>query len=266
MEGLPLDRIRTDGGMMSIFRHIGCIGDSLSSGEFEVDIDKDGECGYWDCYEYSWGKIIERITGIEMTNFSRGGMTAHKLYCEADRQNSVTENINRLFAEENTKQAYIVALGVNDLNYIDMDCYNGQIGNPKTDIQADYRKNAHTLVGWYARIIQRLQENEPDAKFFLITIPNDGSGKEALSVFAEAVCGIAEQLDNCYVIDLFRHAPHYDDEFRRSYFNGGHMNAMGYTLSAHYIMTYIDWIIKNNPNEFRYVQFIGSGKKPYLYE
>ena len=31
----PLDRIVTDGGFCSIFRRIACIGDSLSSGEFE---------------------------------------------------------------------------------------------------------------------------------------------------------------------------------------------------------------------------------------
>jgi hypothetical protein len=70
----PLSQIRHDGGMMNIFRRIGCIGDSLSSGEFEYD--NNGEKGYWDCYEYSWGKQIERITGIEMMNFSRGGLTA----------------------------------------------------------------------------------------------------------------------------------------------------------------------------------------------
>ena len=32
---LPLDRIVDDGGFACIFRSIACIGDSLSSGEFE---------------------------------------------------------------------------------------------------------------------------------------------------------------------------------------------------------------------------------------
>ena len=44
---LPLADIICDGGMMNIFRSIGCIGDSLSSGEFEYD--NQGEKGYWDC-------------------------------------------------------------------------------------------------------------------------------------------------------------------------------------------------------------------------
>ena len=34
-EDCPLQNIIRDGGMMNIFRTIGCIGDSLASGEFE---------------------------------------------------------------------------------------------------------------------------------------------------------------------------------------------------------------------------------------
>ena len=40
-EGRPLDQIRPDGGFCGIFRTIGCIGDSLSSGEFE-SLDESG--------------------------------------------------------------------------------------------------------------------------------------------------------------------------------------------------------------------------------
>ena len=29
----PLERIRNDAGLMTVFRHVGCIGDSLASGE-----------------------------------------------------------------------------------------------------------------------------------------------------------------------------------------------------------------------------------------
>ncbi len=43
----------------------------------------------------------------------------------------------------------------------------------------------------------------------------------------------------------------------------GHMNAMGYLLTAHYFMTYIDWIIRHNVHDFRFVQFIGSDKIPF---
>lgn len=52
----PLDRILQDGGFCSIFRTIGCIGDSLSSGEFD-SIQPDGTILGHDLYEHSWGSI-----------------------------------------------------------------------------------------------------------------------------------------------------------------------------------------------------------------
>ena len=39
-EDCPLQNIIRDGGMMNIFRTIGCIGDSLASGEFEYWVKK----------------------------------------------------------------------------------------------------------------------------------------------------------------------------------------------------------------------------------
>ena len=41
-EEKPLDRLITDGGFCGIFRTIACIGDSLSSGEFESLVEENG--------------------------------------------------------------------------------------------------------------------------------------------------------------------------------------------------------------------------------
>ena len=71
----PLDRLVGDGGFTGIFRTIACIGDSLSSGEFESDSEACGK-GYHDYFEYSWGQYIARTAGCKVYNFSRGGMTA----------------------------------------------------------------------------------------------------------------------------------------------------------------------------------------------
>lgn len=241
-------------GMINIFRSIGCIGDSLSSGEFEYD--NGGEIEYRDYYEYSWGKQIEHLTGIAVTNFSRGGLTAYQLYKEATEQTSPIDDINRLFNADNAKQAYIIALGVNDITRKDVlrNIYSGNMGNAQTDIDvSDYNNNAPSFVGWYAKIIQRLKTISPDAKFFLVTMPSDRGSEE----FNRAIEGIAGRLDNCYVIDFYTYAPEYDDQFREKYFSGGHMNAMGYLLTAHYIMTFVDLIIRNNPDEFKYISFAG---------
>ena len=49
-EEKPLDNLVSDGGFCGIFQTIGCIGDSLSSGEFESK-DNEGVVGYHDFYE-----------------------------------------------------------------------------------------------------------------------------------------------------------------------------------------------------------------------
>ena len=58
----PLDSILQDGGFCSIFRTIGCIGDSLSSGEFD-SIQPDGTILGHDLYEHSWGQYLARMSG-----------------------------------------------------------------------------------------------------------------------------------------------------------------------------------------------------------
>ena len=49
----PLDSLIEGYSNTSIFRAIAFIGDSLSSGEFET-VDKDGNKGYHDMFDYSW--------------------------------------------------------------------------------------------------------------------------------------------------------------------------------------------------------------------
>ena len=109
----PLDRLIESGGAVSIFPTIACIGDSLSSGEFEV-LNEAGEKRYLDYYEYSWGAHIGRFTGSRMHIFARGGMTAKEFI-------EVFGNKVAAFKPENAANAYIIALGVNDL--LNKRCY-----------------------------------------------------------------------------------------------------------------------------------------------
>ena len=68
-------------GLCGIFRTIGCVGDSLSSGEFE-SLDANGNKTYHDMFEYSWGQYLARMAKADRAQFLRGGMTA-KEYCES---------------------------------------------------------------------------------------------------------------------------------------------------------------------------------------
>ena len=76
---------------------------------------------------------------------------------------------------------------------------------------------------------------------------------------AEALYELAEYFDNSYVIDLYRYGPRYDEEYRENYNLYYHLNPMGYILTAKMIDSYIDYIIRANPDDFRRVPFIGKG-------
>ena len=243
----PFDRIPCDGGFCSIFRTIACVGDSLSSGEFE-SMDENGNKGYHDMYEYSWGQYIARMTGAKVYNFSSGGMNAAGYEERSARDNGYWDT-------DKLCQAYIMALGVNDiinnalpLGSIDDVCFE------------DYTKNKRTFAGKYAAIIQRYKLLQPEAKFFLVTMPREEevetNGKRA--AHAGVLYDLAGKFNNTYVIDLYKYGPVYDEEFRNRFYLGGHMNAMGYVLTAKMIAGYIDYIIRKNPDDFKQVPFIGS--------
>ncbi len=249
----PLDRIVDDGGFTAIFRTIACVGDSLSSGEFESNID--GVKGFHDMFDYSWGQYIARATGAKVYNFSRGGMTAAGYF-------NTYANQCCCWNPEFAAQAYTVALGVNDAAKVEKgaDIYPDGWGSID-DIAENYKDNKKSFYGYYAAIIQRYKTIQPQAKFFLINRPRSCEFDERAEALAKAVSEIAEKLDNCFVIDLYNYAPIYDGEFRKLFYLGGHMNPMGYILTAKMVMSYIDFIIRHNYKEFIQVPFIGTGLK-----
>lgn len=247
----PLDNLISDGGFTGIFRTMAFVGDSLSSGEFE-SMDKEGNKGYHDMFEYSWGQYIARAAGLKAYNFSRGGMTA-KEYCESFAATQMFWNNDKL------SQAYVIALGVNDISQSENKKDLGDVSD--IDLK-DWRNNKKTFMGYYAQIIQRYREMQPRARFFLMTIPSDTSKDkeriEAEDIHAELLYKLAEIFPKTYVLDFRKYAPEYDKEFREKFMLGGHMNPMGYILTAKMTMSYIDYIIRHNSEEFFQVPFVGT--------
>ena len=109
----PLDKLVEGYSNTSIFRTMAFIGDSLSSGEFEIR-DENGKPNWYDFYEYSWGQYIARKNGLKAYNFSKGGMTA-KEYVE----NFAEEN--GFWDKDKACQAYVIALGYNDIYNMNTD-------------------------------------------------------------------------------------------------------------------------------------------------
>ena len=246
----PLDRLVSDGGFCGIFRTIACVGDSLSSGEFEVSLPTGGKA-YLDMFDYSWGQYIARAAGCKVYNFSRGGMTA-KEYCDGYAANMCFWNT------EKAAQAYIIALGANDFFGL-----NQPAGDLSDVCDEDYRKNKDTFTGRYSEIIQRYKKIAPDAKFFLLTmpkedLPEDHPHAKKLTEQRDAIYGMAEHFSNCYVIDLHEYMPTQTAEYKQRFYLEGHLNPCGYIYTAQVVMSYIDYIIRHNIKDFARVAFINT--------
>lgn len=243
----PLDDIVEGYSNTSIFRSMAFIGDSLSSGEFESR-NKDGNPGWHDMYEYSWGQFIARKNGLTAYNFSCGGMSA-KWYMDSYAA------ARGHWSASKACQAYVIAMGVNDIFNNKM-----EIGSIKDVDLSDYKNNKPTFAGFYAQIISKYKEISPEAKFFLVTFPNENDPKKekATQEMRSLLYDFAEVFDNTYVLDIYQYGPVYDEKFKEKYFLHGHMNPMGYLFTAKMIDSYIDYIIRHNPNDFKYVGFINS--------
>ncbi len=248
----PLDNIVSDGGFCGIFRTIGCIGDSLSSGELE-SYDEDGIKGYHDFYEYSWGQYMARTLGNKVYNFSRGGMTA-KEFCDGFGDKCGAFDYDKLC------QAYIIALGVNDITR------GYEIGDGEKATVSEVRKpDDESILAYLSFIVRRIKTKQPDAKIFIMTIPYSSvKPQERIAredALAEEIRKFVDKTKNCYVLDFRKYAPDYDQKFKDTFFLG-HMTPSGYLLTSKMVMSYIDWIIRNNPEDFAQVGFIGT---PYKY-
>ena len=242
----PLEKLLPDGGFCGIFRTIGCVGDSLSSGEFQTK-KADGSWRYTDMFEYSWGQFIARTIGSKVYNFSKGGMTAKRYYTEF-------AEMMDYWNPEYACQAYIIALGVNDRN--ERLCPVGDVA----DVSADEAEPTDTYAGYYCAIIRKLKTIQKNAKFFLITPPlnTDPKRTEQILHIRDIILRVAEVFDNCYVMDFTTYSPVIDELQKEKFWLHGHMNPCGYILSAKQIMSYMDYIIRHNIQDFNYVGFIGK--------
>jgi len=253
----PLDRICDDGGFAAIFRTVACVGDSLSSGEFET-VQKDGHTDYPDYYEYSWGQFMARMTGAKVYNFSRGGMSA-QWYCEtfADERGC--------WDTDKAAQCYIVALGANDVSAV----MSEKIEFGSTDdIAPDWHDNKHTVIGFYGQILARYREISPYAKFFLVTPPvadfETDERRVLYDKLRDTIEELSERYDRTYLIDLRRYAPQIDAEYRKNFFLHGHMNPQGYLLAAKMTASYIDFIVRHHPRDFATAGLICSDNQDII--
>lgn len=237
----PLETIDDTTGMLDLFLHVGCIGDSLASGE-----------SYWndggtvqgaDFYQYSWGQFLARKTGNTYYNWSKGGLTT-KTWLQSTYATECFDGNHKC-------EAYIIGLGQNDKNV------SMTIGTSADINLSDYTQNADTFYGNYGKIIQKIQEIQPQAKIFVLTDMNPYVNRDGYNT---AISAMPTIFDNVYLLDLYTYgSKYYNNSIVSAQMRGSHYNAYGYKLFAMMIANYINWYVTTNYSEFEQVELIGTG-------
>lgn len=248
----PLEVIKETPGYTECFPTVGVIGDSLASGLVSARNADFNVTSYLTLKDYAWPAFMARMTGNTYYNFSRGGLNT--------RTWLASEYATQCFDGLHNAVAYIVALGVNDDND------SIPIGTIADIHDSDYTQNPDTFYGNYGRIIARLKQTSPivKPKIFIVTAPSDSVENNGYNA---AIRAIATHYDNVWLIDLYTYAYGiYHSEPFTFWERNTHYNGMAYLRSAYIMMTYIDWIVRKNPDWFRTTELIDTEYTYYSHE
>lgn len=207
------------GNEITLFTKILCVGDSLTDGAFN-----ESGGSRLIIRNRAYPAKLQALTGIDCTNMGYAGYTSVQWY-DAYQSEDLSGH-----------DACIIQLGVND----------ALKGTTTADTTAAFNN-----------IINKVKAENNGIKIFVATIPPaNGYMTATMRAMSETirqiVAGIADA--NVYLVDLWAYG-HTDDYLA---YDAGHLSALGYLRLAEDYKAYIGYIIKNNINEFRYAQFIGT--------
>ncbi len=147
---------------VSLFESAGVIGDSFASGELH-----DPLTGNYVATNYavSWPQIMGRDHGMDVVNFSEGGLTTKTWLTDADH------GLPALLADD-PLNLYIIALGANDAAAISGGTMSlGTIADVDT---SDYTQNPDSFYGNYGRIIGNILTHAPHSKIVCLSVAGEG--------------------------------------------------------------------------------------------
>ena len=188
---------------LELFKNIAVIGDSYSSGELYVNEN------FTDYYDISWIQLLARRHGLQVTNYSKGGLTAKTWLTDAKGKTKMNA--------DTAKDLYFVYLGINDS--LNMSSYTDGIGT-KEDIGTE----KDSFYAKYSTIITDIKTKAPNAKIAIINMHN--STKEVFTPINE----IAKHF-NLPVLTLANDYSLIKSSYS-SEMNQGHPQALGYARLA----------------------------------
>lgn len=224
------------------FQTVGCVGDSLASGQCVSN--EDETIHHTDMYEYSWGQFMAKASGNTYYNFSKGGLTTRSWLSDS-------RGLSLALQSDKKCECYIIGLGVNDAGNLGID----YLGTSNDIDLSNFENNLDSFYGNYGKIIQNLKVIQPKAKFFLLTIPDNDATK---ILYNEAIRNISNLFENCYLIDLYEIRNEYLTGFIKNNQRWGHYNAVAYNRMSQIISRLISKYMYENYDEFKQIEFINN--------
>lgn len=89
--------------------------------------------------------------------------------------------------------------------------------------------------------------------------------EKAEDIHVELMYQLAKKFTNTYIIDFRKFAPVYDNNFKAKYYLNSHLNVYGYIFTSQMMLSYIDYIIKENADDFILVPLMNK-KTRYLFD
>ena len=221
----------------SLFDNILCIGDSITQGSpTPPDITPDPSKATRTVVNqtmYSYPASMKKQWGVDCTNWGKSGADSQSWY----DYYSVNE------PSWSGHDAAIMLIGNNDYKLVPE-------LTPETLPTASALSKSAMMS-----IITKLKEDNADIKIFICTLlPGWDTGNSLSPLVCENIRDIAEDEDNVYLIDLSK----YSKVSHSLPYSNVHPTALGYNLLAREIGGAIGYTIVNNPDDFAWVQFIGT--------
>lgn len=213
------DYTKYEGKEITVFKKIICIGDSITAGTFNYN---HPSSGYLSDTDYSYPEYLGKLTGLDVTNFGRGGYSATQFWTAY--QNHDWSGFD----------AAIIMFGINDAL--------------QGDTTATYKSSLTSLIN-------SLKSYNSGIKIFLATLtPAYSDGVTTFNGMITATRELAESLTDVYLIDINR----YSECHKGTPYEQGHLTAIGYYQMAHEFMALISFEIQAHLSDFANVQFINT--------
>lgn len=215
------DPTQYNGYEISVFNKIICVGDSTTEGAENYNGDSGNNVPI---PKYSYPTQLNKITGVMTNNYGKSGYSTKQWYA---------------FYENDNLSGYdsaIIMLGINDPN-------RGITESESTS--------------YLLKIINKLKNENKRIKIFICSILptyfySGGVNYSYYTTICNSMENICETTDDCFFVDMNKYSS-LDVTLSNS-----HPVAIGYNLIAKELKSYISYIIKNNYEKFKDVQFAGT--------